>query len=66
MTLAVLDQSGMNLPSREFYLKDDDKSKQIREQYRKHVAKMLELSGEPSAQATTDAQSVLRIEHRAC
>ena len=62
MTLAVLDQSGMNLPSREFYLKDDDKSKQIREQYRKHVAKMLELSGEPSAQATTDAQSVLRIE----
>jgi endothelin-converting enzyme/putative endopeptidase len=28
---AVLDQSGMNMSSREFYLKDDDKSKEVRE-----------------------------------
>jgi putative endopeptidase len=62
MTLAALDQSGMNLPSREFYMKDDDKSKQIRDQYLKHVARMLELSGVPHAKATVDAQSVLTIE----
>jgi endothelin-converting enzyme/putative endopeptidase len=60
--LAALDQSGMNMPSREFYLNNDDKSKQIREKYVKHVARMLELSGEPAAQASSDAQAVLAIE----
>jgi putative endopeptidase len=60
--LAVLDQSGMAMPSREFYLKDDDKSKQIREKYVKHVARLLELSGESPAQSAQDAQTVLSIE----
>ncbi len=62
ITLAALDQSGMNLPAREFYLKDDEKSKQIRDQYVKHVARMLELSGEPHVKAAADARSVLTIE----
>jgi endothelin-converting enzyme/putative endopeptidase len=60
--VAALDQSGMGLPSRDFYQKDDDKSKQIREKYVKYVAHMLELSGEPQTQAAADAQSVLSIE----
>jgi putative endopeptidase len=60
--LAALDQSGMGMPGREFYLKDDEKSKQIREKYVKHIARMLELSGESEANAAADAQSVLTIE----
>lgn len=60
--LAALDQSGMGMPSREFYLNDDAKSKAIRENYVKHITKMLELSGESPAQAASDAQSVLTIE----
>jgi putative endopeptidase len=60
--LAALDQSGMGMPAREFYLKDDEKSKQIRDLYLKHVARILELSGEPQAQATSDAQIVLTFE----
>jgi len=40
-TLAALDQSGMDLPGREFYLNDDDKSKHIRELFVQHVTKML-------------------------
>jgi len=60
--LAALDQSGMGMPGREFYLNDDEKSKQIRDQYLKYVARLLELSGESSAQAATDAQAVLAIE----
>jgi predicted metalloendopeptidase len=60
--LAVLDQSGMNMPSREFYLKDDEKSKQIRDQYVKHVTRMLQLSGESEAQAADDAKAVLAME----
>jgi putative endopeptidase len=62
VTLAALDQSGMALPGREFYLNDDAKSKEIRDQYVKHVARLLELSGEPATQAATDARSVLAME----
>jgi endothelin-converting enzyme/putative endopeptidase len=61
-TLAALDQSGMALPAREFYLNVDAKSKQIRGKYVKHVARLLELSGEPQAQSATDAQTVLAME----
>ena len=62
MGLAALDQSGMAMPSRDFYLKDDAKSKEIREAYVKHVAKMLELSGEPQTVAAGDANAVLTME----
>jgi putative endopeptidase len=62
VTLAMLDQSGMNLPSREFYLKDDAKSKDIREKYVQHVSRMLVLSGEKQAQADSDGKTVLAFE----
>jgi endothelin-converting enzyme/putative endopeptidase len=62
MMVAALDQSGFGMPGREFYTQNDEKSKQIRDKYLNHIARILELSGEPSAQATTDAQSVLSIE----
>ena len=60
--LAVLDQSGMDLPGREFYLNDDDQSKHIRDLFVGHVSKMLELSGEEPAQAANDAAAVLAME----
>jgi putative endopeptidase len=62
MMLPALDQSGMGMPSREFYLNDDAKSKEIRTNYVNHISKMLELSGESQAQAAKDADSVLEIE----
>jgi len=62
ITLPAIDQSGMGLPGREFYLNDDDKSKEIREQYLKHISRMLELSGEPQTQATAEAQAILSME----
>ncbi len=62
LTLAALDQSGMALPAREFYLNDDAKSKEIRDKYVKHVARLLELSGESPAQAVADAKTVLAME----
>jgi len=62
ITLAALDQSGMALPGREFYLNDDAKSKEIRHKYVKHVARLLELSGESKDQAAPDAQNVLAME----
>ena len=57
-----LDQGGIGLPDRDYYTKGDERSTALREQYRKHVAKMLELSGESAQMAAADAETVLRIE----
>jgi putative endopeptidase len=62
VSIGTLDQSGMNMPSREFYLNDDEKSKEIRDKYVKHVAHMLELSGESKQQAASDAAAILSME----
>ena len=60
--IAQADQGGLGLPDRDYYLKDDQPSKDIRQKYLAHVQRMLELAGEPSAQAKTDADTVMRIE----
>ncbi|HEY2347275.1 MAG TPA: M13-type metalloendopeptidase [Xanthomonadaceae bacterium] len=54
-------QSGLGLPDRDYYLKDDDaKLKGFRDQYVGHVERMLALSGDANAKA--DAASVLALE----
>jgi endothelin-converting enzyme/putative endopeptidase len=61
-TIASLGQGGLGLPDRDDYLKDDPKSKEKRERYAEHVARMLELAGEAPAQAKADAETILRAE----
>jgi putative endopeptidase len=56
------DQGGMGLPGKDFYLQTDAKSQAILTQYAAHVARMLELSGEPPAAAQAAAQAVLNME----
>ena len=53
---------GIGLPDREYYLKTDPRSVKLRDQYVVYITRLLILSGEPAAQAATDAASVLRIE----
>lgn len=55
-------QGGLGLPDRDYYTKTDDKSKTIRDQYLKHVAKMFELLGDDSARAGSEAQTVMALE----
>jgi putative endopeptidase len=55
-------QGGLGLPEREYYLKQDDKSQQVRDAYVKHVAKMFELLGDSADTAATEATTVLGIE----
>ncbi|HEY1912117.1 MAG TPA: M13 family metallopeptidase [Vicinamibacterales bacterium] len=62
MMIAGVDQGGLALPDRDYYLKDDARSVELRDKYREHVAKIFSLSGEPTEKATTDAAAVLRIE----
>jgi putative endopeptidase len=57
-----LSQAGIGLPERDYYLADDEDSKRIREQYRDHVTKMLQLLGDAPDVAAKDADAVLSIE----
>jgi len=55
-------QGGLSLPDRDFYLKDDNRSKMIREEYVKHVSKMFQLYGLDAAMSDKNAATVMRIE----
>jgi len=55
-------QGGLTLPDRDYYTKDDPKSKEIREAYLKHVGKMFELAGDDPASAADEAKTVMKIE----
>jgi putative endopeptidase len=58
------DQGGLGLPDRDYYTKTDEKSKQIRQQYEEHVAKMLALAGDEDAKAVTAAKAIVELETR--
>ena len=56
-----LQQGGLGLPDRDYYLKDDDtKLKSIRDAYRKHVERMFLMTGDENA--ALDADEVLAFE----
>jgi len=55
-------QGGLGLPDRDYYTKDDDASKKLREQYVAYVTKMFTLLGEDNASATAHAATVLAFE----
>ncbi|HCM75621.1 MAG TPA: M13 family peptidase [Cytophagales bacterium] len=59
---AYLGSGGLGLPERDYYLKGDEKSKETREQYETHIAKMLQLTGESAEQSKRWADKVLAIE----
>ena len=60
--IAAVDQGGLGLADRDYYLKDDAKSQGIRAKYLAHVQKMFELLGDSSEAAAVHAQAVMRIE----
>ncbi|MEP6917421.1 MAG: M13 family metallopeptidase, partial [Acidobacteriota bacterium] len=60
--IAVVDQGGLGLPDRDYYLEDDANSQKLRQEYVAHVGRMLQLAGDPAAQADAEAQAVMRIE----
>jgi putative endopeptidase len=57
-------QAGIGLPDRDYYTTDDERSKEIRTEYVKHVAKMFELLGIGSETAQKNAETVMSIETR--
>jgi endothelin-converting enzyme/putative endopeptidase len=60
--VAGFDQAGISLPSRDYYLNDDENSKKIREGYKKHLVRMFGLAGDTPEQAAREAAAVYSIE----
>ena len=61
-TIAYIDQGGISLPDRDYYIKDDAKSVETRQEYLKHVQKMFELAGDKPDVAAAEAKTVLAVE----
>lgn len=57
-------QSGLGLPDRDYYLKTDEASMKIQEQYREHIAKMLVMAGYDETRARTAASAIYKLEHK--
>lgn len=62
--IATLTQGGLGLPDRDFYLRQDNESIKIREQYLIHVARMFVFLGDSPETAENNARTVMRIETR--
>jgi len=60
--IAAVDQGGLGLPDRDFYVKEDPKSVDLRKAYLVHVQRMFALLGDRPDQAADEASAVMRIE----
>ena len=57
-------QGGIGLGEKEYYLEDDEATKNIREGYKAHIVKMFQLIGQDEKQATKNMEAVMEIETR--
>lgn len=55
-------QGGLGLPDRDYYLSDDERSKDIRAKYVIHIGKMFELAGETADNAAKIAAQIMQME----
>lgn len=62
--IGSLDQGGLGMPDRDYYLKTDEKSETLRKEYLLHVERTLALAGVPKAEAAKQAQIVFGIEKK--
>jgi putative endopeptidase len=60
--IAFLDQGGLSLPDRDYYIKDDPRMVEMRKHLVEEATQMFILTGQTATQAAERAQTVLRIE----
>jgi len=60
--IAFATQGGLGLPERDYYFKTDAKSRELREKYVAHVARMFQLMGDGEADAKAHADVVMAME----
>src|ERR1700722_12655006 len=60
--IASVQQGGLGMPEKDYYLRTGEKDATLRTQYVAHVAKMLELAGSSPEQAKKDADAIMAFE----
>ena len=60
--IGVAWQGGLGLPNGDYYLRPDDASKKLRDQYVAHVARMFVLLGDAPDAAAAESQTVMSVE----
>ena len=60
--IAQADQGGLSLPDRDYYLKDDPKSVELRKAFLEHVTNIFKLLGDAPEKAAAQAKAVMDIE----
>lgn len=60
--IAGFDQAGLGLPDRDYYIQEGAKAEQTRSDYVAHVARVLQLLGQPADLAARSAANVMRLE----
>jgi putative endopeptidase len=62
--IGELHQGGLGLPDRDYYFADDARSKNIRDEYVKHMTVMFKLAGDDEGMAAAEAKSIMAFETR--
>ena len=62
LVIVHIDQGGLTLPDRDYYLKDDARMKEMRQHLVDYATAMFQLVGQTPERAGKSAQTVLRIE----
>jgi len=62
MTITGLGQGGLGLPDKDYYIKNDDRSKEVRTKYHQHIINMFKLIGYSEPDAKMAADNILNIE----
>ena len=60
--IGVVDQGGLGLPDRDYYLKTDSATATLRTQYQQHVMRTLMLLGDPPSVAEFESQRIMNLE----
>jgi len=60
--IGFLDQGGLSLPDRDYYIKDDPKMVEMRKHLVEYATQVFTLTGQSATQAADSAQTVLRVE----
>jgi putative endopeptidase len=60
--IAEIQQGGLGMPEKDYYLRTGEKDVKLRADYVDHVAKMLTLAGSTAEQAKKDAENIMAME----
>jgi endothelin-converting enzyme/putative endopeptidase len=60
--IAYIDQSGLGLPEKDYYLRSDARSVELRKEYVAHLTNVLKLLGDAPETAQSEAQKILDLE----